>query len=320
VEEEMATTEKLHIAVTTTPRANKIDNIKEWLDWANGHFTGLPERCDISKLIAVMPTRSNEEVSKELNKLLPGGNRYWAGMEPGAIGAGDTFRGACFFAFADDVSVAYALHVPIDVDFSNPHEDDVQNNVKKLLHPVVDSLDERRPDLVIGDYVPMIWDEATGTAKESPFKALLEEHVREQLRHYFAGNIVDRLGILRPRSEFFLISRKLFEQVSVERRFWPWDPIPQILIYADRNGFRVERVWLGKFYEKKPKFDSTSIRDQVWRTAFQISSEWLRWEHKRELQPHEIRVLSHIWQATISEGMALAFKALERMLRDPHVV
>jgi hypothetical protein len=267
-----------------------------------------------------MPTRPDKGVSEALNELLPGGDKYWARMEPGAIGAGDTFRGACFFAFADDVKTHYALHVPIDVDFCKPHEDDdVQDNIKTLLDPVVNLHDGRRPDLVIGDYIPMIWDEATETAKQNLFKALIEEHVKEQLRHYFAGNIVDRLGIARPRSEFFLIGRELFERVSAERRFWPWDPIPQILICADRKGFCVKRVYLGKFYTS-PISDSTTIRDQVWRTTFQISSEWLRWEHKKELKPNDVRALSHIWQEKVSAGMDLAFKALDRMLGDLPVV
>jgi hypothetical protein len=315
----MATMEKLYIAITTTPRANRTDNIKEWITWVNEHFAGFHEHCEI-KLIAVMPRRPSEEVARKLDGLLPGGGRYWGTMEPGAIGAGDTFRGACFFAFADNVNVDYALHVPIDVDFGNPHEGDVQDNVKALLQTVVESRGARRPDLVLGDYVPMIWDENTKTANESPFKVLLEEHVKEQLRHYFGDNIVDRLDIARPRSEFFLIGRMLFEQVSAERRFWPWDPMPQLLIYADRKGFHIERVWLGRFYEKDPKFTSASIRDQVWRTASQISWEWLRWGHRLELKSHEVHPLLPIWHKAIEEGMAQAFKALERMLRDPRVV
>lgn len=266
-----------------------------------------------------MPNRPTEKVARKLDKLLPGGEKCWNAMVPGFIGAGDTFRGACFFAFADDDSVEYALHVPIDVDFGQPRDNDVQNNVKELVGPILEASDKKHPDLIIGDYYPMIYDRDNGTSIQSPFKAQLEEHVREQLDYYFPDNIVKRLGIMRPRSEFFMISRKLFEQVTDERRFWPWDPMPEILIYAQKKGLMVEKIDIGNFYEMTPKFASVSIRDQVWRTAFQISSEWLRWEHGTRLKPEDVCGRLFKWKEKIFGGTDLAFKALEKMLNDPNV-
>src|SRR5712672_351846 len=102
----------MKIAITTTPRADNSANIKQWLVWLKEHFTSIPASCEISKIIAAMPARPSAVTRAELDELLPGGREYCASMEPGAIGAGDTFRGACFAAFADNSDVDYALHVP----------------------------------------------------------------------------------------------------------------------------------------------------------------------------------------------------------------
>jgi hypothetical protein len=315
------------IAIATTPRANRSEGVKQWKDYVREHFSAEIAEGQIAKLVVAMPTRTQSDVGKELGSIIDGTpEEFWAEMEPGLIGAGDTYRGACFFAFggresASNIPVDYVLHIPIDVDFGNPHPDDVQYSLRKLLDPVNSASSEHElPALVIGDYIPMIWDDTHTTSKQSPFKVFIEEHVKEQLRHYFPNNIVDRLGINRPRTEFFLISKKLFEVVDGERRFSPYDPMPQVLIFADRKNFWIEKVDLGKFYETSPKFSSVSIREQVFRTTAQISTEWLRWEHSTSLKSHEVRLLSGMWMGIVLEGMSLAFEALERMLRDPHVV
>jgi len=311
----------VRIAVATTPRENKSEGIKQWRDYVRDHFSTEIAKGQIAKLVVAMPTRTKSDVAEELDSIIEGTPKeFWAEMEPGLIGAGDTYRGACFFAFEGrksitNIPVGYALHVPIDVDFGNLHPDDVQYNLRKLLDPVNSASSEHElPALVIGDYIPMIWDDTHKTSKQSPFKVLIEEHVKEQLRHYFPNNVVERLGINRPRTEFFLISKKLFEAVASERRFSPYDPIPQVLIFADRRDFRIEKVELGKFYEKPPPSSSVRIREQVFRTAAQISMEWLRWEHDASLKSHEVRLLSGMWMDTVVEGMNLAFKALEQIL------
>jgi len=306
-------TTKLNIIVATTPRVNSLQNIPEWLQWARQHFQPLVDRCHF-RFLAAMPSRPSLDIVDELNRLLPGGDASWAAMTPGFLGAEDTFRAACAFAFEQE-AVDYVLHVPIDVAFGVPHANDVQDNERRMLDPILEWDNDGGPGIVVGDYTPMIWDAISSASRPATFKHQIEAHVLQQLRHYFPGCITEKLSITRPRSEFFVLSRKLFQAVSDDRRFWPWDPIPQILIYAERKGCGVRRVDIGHFYVED-RFSPAQIRDQVWRTAMQISAEWLRWEHDPALTTGQLRQLTPVWEERVAKGNRMAFENLRGLLKS----
>ncbi len=242
----------IKVAIVTTPRANKLNGIREWKEFTKGHFAKEISKGQIAKLVVAMPSRIDDTLKRELNRIIDNNpNEYWVEMKPGLLGAGDIFRRACFYTFEgsksiENIPVNYVLHVPIDVNFNNPHPDDIQNNLRDILDPLlVPSSFNKLPDLVIGDYVPTIWDEASKTSYENYFKTAIEDHVIEQLNHYFRNNVIERLDIKRPRSEFFVIGKELYNVVIEQHRFSRYDPIPQILIFADRNGFGIEKVEKG---------------------------------------------------------------------------
>jgi hypothetical protein len=296
--------------IVTTPRANGVDNLAEWLDWGRRSLAPHCEGCAVGFLAAV-PAPPSEEVAVKLNRLLPGGDACWVAMAPGHLGPGDTFRAACAFAF--DRGADYVLHVPIDVSFGVERAKDALRNVHRLLGPVLAAEAGNPADLVVGDYAPRIHDEGSNDSIPAFCKHEIEQHVLEQLGHYFPGSVVERLGIRRPRTELFVVGRRLFEAAHREGRFWPWDPIPQLLIYAERKDFRVENVDIGVLNVDDPS-DPARVQGQVWRTAMQISSEWLRWE--RELDPGAAAIAQKAvrWEQHVAEGNRLAFGQLTRIL------
>lgn len=316
---------EIDIAIGTTPRTNSYERVWDWKQYVLTQIPLSGRHYRVIKRVVAMPMRPSREIAANLDAILAGTDaEFWASMEPGLTGAGDTFRGACFFAFkgrpsGSNIPVDYLLHMPIDVDYGNPHLKDVQENLVHMFTPLNTSHDEPLPDLVIGDYEPMIWNPETGDWERNPVKNGIEKHVRQQLNYYFPDNVVEKLSIQRPRSEFFMISKDLFNAVVAERRFAPWDPLPQILIFAEKKRIKVACVKLGNFYETRPAYKSASIRDQVFRTAIQISTEWLCWEHDAKMSSDQVAKQSVVWNKKTSGGIQRAFNALERLLGDQKI-
>jgi hypothetical protein len=313
----------IKIAIATTPRANTLKGIQEWKNYVCDHFSDDITAKKVGKLVVAMPTRTEPNIAKALDDILDDHrvSCFWAEMEPGLLGTGDTYRAACFFGFkgcqsGDNIFADYVLHMPIDVDFGNLHHGDVQENLNKMLDPIYKNKHQDLPHLVVGDYKPMIWEQ--GDAKTNPIKAEIEKHVLIQLHHFFPGNPAEKFKINRPRSEFFVISRQLFEKTTHNGRFSHQDPIPQLMVYAERNHYSIQKVDLGKFYETQPKFSAISVREQVFRTAHQISMEWLQWEHSSSMSKDTLKLASKRWQNKIDRGMKLAFKAFEQILPFCH--
>ncbi|MGK7925188.1 MAG: hypothetical protein AB4290_08065 [Spirulina sp.] len=301
---------KVNIAIAITPRSNE-ESIAKLQDWLNYIRNGLElnilqhfgENITIVKCVVCIPKRPKISAKTRLDDIIgrtP--QQYWCVMEPGFIGSGDTMRGACFFAFQgcqslENIPVDYVLHLPIDVDFGNPHPNDIQNKLWKLLEPVNSaSRADDLPDLVIGDYNPMLWHNDNQTSESYLVKVLIEEHVKEQLHHYFPDKVVDRLSIKRLRSEFFLINKKLFGKVKATWKRFPFDPMPIVLHFADSKGFKIKKVNLGNFYEQES--GEKNIRDQILRTASQISNYWLQLNSTRSLIG-EARKLSEGWHMAL---------------------
>lgn len=71
---------------------------------------------------------------------------------------------------------------------------------------------------------------------------------------------------------------------------------------------------LKKFYEIPRKYTLSRISDQVFRTANQISMEWLREKYNRLLNSIERQQLFD----KLMEGMKLTFANLENILNNLH--
>lgn len=313
------------IAIGITPRENSYERIWAWKQYVLSRIPLITANYRIIKRVVAMPTRPSREIEANLDAILAGTDaEFWASMEPGLTGAGDTFRAACFFAFegrpgGNNIPVDYVLHVPADVDYGNPRCNDVQENLPKMFEYFGK---KQSPDLLIGNYTPMIWENET--PKPHPIKDGIEKHVREQLKHYFSDDskIRKTLCINRPRSEFFMIHKDLFNEVVKERRFSPLDPLPQILIFAEKKGKNIEIVPLGTFYEELPESNPSraleTIQNQVLRTADQISAEWLRWAREGLSDDQVVESVPN-WKEKTSKGREDAFKAIKELLTSPEI-
>lgn len=246
------------VAVIITPRENCLDNVACVLEIAEGIRR---QRQQVVCIGIAMPSVCEPAVREELQRLLaPYQGSLFGEMSPRAQGTGQVFQMAGEVGFRNP-EVDRVLHLPIDL---NKRSRKLIANLVKL----VDALtQEQPPGIVVGDYIAAHW-----------IKKAIEEHVKEQLRHYFPENVVQRKKIDRPRTEVFIVSRELFEAICEKGLWAPYDPIPGVLLFAERKGFGVDKCDLGTFHEADYNPKPESVWWQVIRTAFQIASEYLRYD------------------------------------------
>jgi hypothetical protein len=131
-----------NVVLAVTPRG-RTTGLQAWKYFMRGISASAP-------LLVVMPHRVKDEIREEVRTILnPSAAEFLVEMEPPALGAGDIFRAACYFGFARDPETMHVLHTPIDVDYGNPHDADVQQNLSSLIQALNHT--ERPPDLIIGD-------------------------------------------------------------------------------------------------------------------------------------------------------------------------
>jgi hypothetical protein len=291
------------VAIMTTPRENSIGGVEHFFQVAESLRRVWPQ---IVCAGVAMPCTTEPVVRARLDEIL---NSYpWSifgEMMPRAQGVGAIFQSACELAFRHSDN-EWVIHLPIDLD---EHSVELIGNLPKLIQSLGTA---PVPGVVIGDYVPGLW--RNGRPAPHPIKVALEEHVQEQLRHYFPESVLERRGIRRPRSEFFAIGRTLFEMVCADGRWAPFDPMPGVLLYAERKNIGVERCPLGTFFEADAHPTAISVREQVVRTALQIATEYLRWEHHKDLSPCEVVEKSAMWNQMVAAGMDKAFEAVRRII------
>ena len=272
------------VAVIITPRENSVDNVAFVLERAEG-IRRL--RQQVVSIGLAMPSVCDPDVREKLRRILSRYPRSLFGeMSPRAQGTGQIFQMAGELAFRDP-DVGWVLHLPIDLD---SRSQELIANLAQL----VDALTQMQsPGIVVGDY-----------SAAHPVKQSIEEHVKEQLRHYFPHNVVERLGMGRPRSEFFSMARRLFEEIVTKGLWAPYDPVPGALLFAERNGFGVDKRDLGVFHEADYNPNPESVRWQVMRTAFQIASDYVRYDGFADLQQ----------AVKIADGLQKAYHAGQRIL------
>jgi hypothetical protein len=272
-------------AIITTPRGRQ-DNMGCLLHIAEGLRASFPK--EIFCFGVAMPRVMDEWVKNDLQRLLSNtgfARTLYGEMSPRAQGTGQIYQMACELAFRES-AVGWVIHLPIDLDASS-------RELIFKLRDLVEKVKQITSGIVVGDFIP-----------EHAIKIGIEDHVIEQLRYYFRENVIDRLGIGRPRSEFFCISRDLYDAI-VKKNLWAThDPIPGVLLFADANGFGVDKVDLGVFREVDYNPAPESIRWQIWRTALQTAVDYLRLGGFEDPQK----------SVKIAQGMQMASEAETRLL------
>lgn len=131
-------------------------------------------------------------------------------------------------------------------------------------------------DLIIGDYsVPHSnRNPKYQLSMEGAFK-LLEEFFPEELKE------IENKGISFPRSEFFIVSNKLFKGFFGKEyyaKWMPWEATLQLLIYASRNNYEVSRHHLGEIGDTAVKRGNDyEIANQLLRMQYTVFYEYLKY-------------------------------------------
>ena len=313
---------KIKVAVTTTTSPSHMPILPNWLNWIENVLkTQCPDNISIEKSVVCASFTPNSIVRKADKVWLQppkvflhhyvgcSREKYWCKEESDVRGAGEIWRQACVFCFEPcecgqpNIKVDYVLHTPRDVDYNNPQPSDgIRNHIHKIFNCFKTNKESDYPDLVIGDY-------NTFNDPNGRIKNCIEEAVIEQLKHYFTtpNHIAIRKSITRPRSEFFLISEKLFNHVKTLWKEYPRDPMPIIMDFADRNGYKVEKKDLGTFNQTGSGYNAKNINDQILRTAFQIGLYWLR--EIKGYEPNDTLKITD--KDKVLEGMKIAHDQLE---------
>lgn len=298
---------KIKVAVTTTISPVSKPIVPNWLNWVDTVLkTQCPNNISIEK--SVVCASSNFNDNWLIQNIGCSNKKYWCKKKPGLRGAGEIWRQACVFCFEPcecgqpNIKVDYVLHTPRDVDYDNPQSsDDIQNHIHEIFDDFKTDKESDYPDLVIGDY-------ETPDTIDGLIKRKIEEAVIEQLKYYDLYTKLDNNDPLkRPRSEFFLISEKLFNDVEELWKEYPKDPMPIVLDYAIRNGYKVEKKYIGIFHQTG-KYNIKVISNQIFRTAAQISLYGL----KQKYEPH--KSLKEEDENKLLEGMEKADKKWKEIL------
>jgi cytidylate kinase len=92
---------------------------------------------------------------------------------------------------------------------------------------------------------------------------------------------VNDMGISFPRSEFFIISNKLFNSFfskGYSAKWMPWEATLQLLIYAGRNNYEVSRHYLGEIGDTAVKRGNDyEIANQLSRMQYTVFYEYLKY-------------------------------------------
>lgn len=134
------------IGLVTTPYRDSSKGIEGFLQCARALRAADPRICCIA---IAMPSRTNENVRRKILQML-GAGEYLGEMSPAAQGVGPLFHFAMEFLFRLWDKADAVIHLPIDVDWGNPHEGDVQGAIARLAA----ILGPDEADLVLGDYAP----------------------------------------------------------------------------------------------------------------------------------------------------------------------
>jgi hypothetical protein len=313
-----------YVALATTPRnesTEQVESMRKFLAFARRQRQQYPR---IGPIVIVMPSEPSRPLHSGLG-LQPGD--VLAGCTPWAQGVGPLFHGVVEVAFRDD-RVSWAVHLPFDLDWDDTHDNDVQHNVSRLLDP----LTQNGARFVVGDYDPKLWKD--GAPASHPIKVAIERFVEKLIQHYFPVLAAEfKIKLKRWRSEFFGCDRLLCDELSANRKWLPFDPIPGVLLHCHRKGYKIEAPDLGKFYELPAKRRSagegpnpsgdelfpitSSIRDQVFRVAAQMESLYLRDQHEqnRGLSKMDLQQLAQgEWRKKVEAGTGMAFDAFPAIL------
>ena len=112
------TNKPVDIAMGITPYTSSYGRIWAWKQYVLTQIPLITAHYRVIKRVVAMSMRPSREMAANLDTILAGTDvEFWASMEPGLTGAGDTFRGACFFAFegrpsGNNIPVDYLLHMP----------------------------------------------------------------------------------------------------------------------------------------------------------------------------------------------------------------
>ncbi|MBN2116508.1 MAG: (d)CMP kinase [Anaerolineales bacterium] len=131
-------------------------------------------------------------------------------------------------------------------------------------------------DLIIGDYSVPFRD-------ENPKYQLSKRGAFELLKEFFpeeSKKIIDQ-DICFPRSEFFIVSRKLFNSFFSKgyyAKWMPWEATLQLLVYASRNNYEVSRHDLGEIGDTAVKRGNDyEIANQLLRMQYTVFYEYLKY-------------------------------------------
>jgi hypothetical protein len=229
---------------------------------------GIDSVCSVNW--AHEPKSSDEEFLEGLKQ--DGLITHW-NWTPTFMGVGEVVFDALRNGFATPVpNTDFAIFLAADFDLDAGLHDSVIGNLGRLIEPLTSP---SPPDLVIGDYTPLLKN-----GRPNRIKNGVEGHVREMVEHFFPAEWDKLKTVQRPRSEFFGIRREFFFDLTTERLIWSvFDPTVIALIEAERDPKRRwERVDLGSFYEAPalgdPQGERRIVR-QIHRTTYVISNHWV---------------------------------------------
>lgn len=131
-------------------------------------------------------------------------------------------------------------------------------------------------DLIIGDY-------SVPHGNKNPKYQLSKKGAFKLLNEFFPKEWkeIKNKGIAFPRSEYFIVSNKLFNSFlgkGYYAKWMPWEATLQLLIYASRNNYEVSGHYLGEIGDTDVKRGNDyEIANQLLRMQYTVIYEYLKY-------------------------------------------